>query len=98
MVSTEEKKKTAPAGAALAEGRVVQVMGVVVDAEFPSGKLPGIYNAVRIRQEQSGNVKALDIIAEVQHAGLRDVEWYHRGPLASRGETTERLYVLARKD
>jgi len=39
-----------------------------------------------------------DIIAEVQHAGLRDVEWYHRGPLASRGETTERLYVLARKD
>jgi F-type H+-transporting ATPase subunit beta len=70
MVSTEEKKKTAPAGAALAEGRVVQVMGVVVDAEFPSGKLPGIYNAVRIRQEQSGNVKALDIIAEVQqHVG-----------------------------
>jgi F-type H+/Na+-transporting ATPase subunit beta len=69
MVKTEEKKKTGAEGAT-AEGRVVQVMGVVVDAEFPSGKLPPIYNAVKIRQEQSGNVKAIDITAEVQqHVG-----------------------------
>ena len=45
-------------------------MGVVVDAEFPSGKLPGIFNAVRIKQPASGNVKAIDLIAEVQqHVG-----------------------------
>ena len=70
MVKTEEKKKHNPKSDAAAEGRVVQIMGVVVDAEFPSGKLPAIYNAVRIRQEQSGNVKALDIVAEVQqHVG-----------------------------
>jgi F-type H+-transporting ATPase subunit beta len=70
MVTTEEKKKTDTVTAAPAEGRVVQVMGVVVDAEFPSGKLPGIYNAVRIQQEESGNVKALNIMAEVQqHVG-----------------------------
>jgi F-type H+-transporting ATPase subunit beta len=70
MVKTEEKKKSNPEGGALAEGRVVQIMGVVVDAEFPSGKLPSIYNAVKIKQEQSGNVKALDIVAEVQqHIG-----------------------------
>ncbi len=70
MVTTEEKKKSAIGIAAGAEGRVVQVMGVVVDAEFPSGKLPAIYNAVRITQEGSGNVKPLNIVAEVQqHVG-----------------------------
>jgi F-type H+/Na+-transporting ATPase subunit beta len=70
MVKTEEKKKADPKSGEPAEGRVVQIMGVVVDAEFPSGKLPAIYNAVRIKQEQSGNVKAIDIVAEVQqHVG-----------------------------
>jgi uncharacterized protein len=38
-----------------------------------------------------------EILAAVERAGLLDVEWYHRGPFASRGETTQRLYVLARK-
>ena len=37
------------------------------------------------------------VVAAVEQAGLRDVEWYQRGPIASREETTERLYVLARK-
>ena len=35
--------------------------------------------------------------ATVERAGLGDLEWYHRGPLSARGETTERFYVLARK-
>jgi uncharacterized protein len=38
-----------------------------------------------------------EIVAMVERAGLVDVEWYHRGPHRSRGESTERLYVLARK-
>ncbi len=38
-----------------------------------------------------------DVVATVERAGLLDVEWYHRGPFSSRGETTQRLYVLARK-
>ena len=38
-----------------------------------------------------------EIVAIVERAGLRDLEWYHRGPLTGRGETTQRLYVLARK-
>ena len=37
------------------------------------------------------------VVAIVEQAGLRDIEWYHRGPFTFRGETTERLYVLARK-
>jgi hypothetical protein len=38
-----------------------------------------------------------EVLATVERAGLVDVEWYHRGPITSRGETTQRLYVLARK-
>lgn len=38
-----------------------------------------------------------EVVALVTSAGLTDVEWYRRGPVASRGETTERLYVIARK-
>ena len=29
-------------------GRIKQVLGPVIDVEFPSGKLPAIYDAVRI--------------------------------------------------
>jgi hypothetical protein len=36
------------------------------------------------------------VVGLVEAAGLVDVEWYLRGPVASRGETTQRLYVLAR--
>ncbi len=38
-----------------------------------------------------------EVVGLVQAAGLVDVEWYHRGPIAGRGETTERLYVVGRK-
>ena len=39
----------------------------------------------------------VEVVAAVERCGLVDIEWYHRGPVPSRGETTERLYVLARK-
>jgi hypothetical protein len=38
-----------------------------------------------------------EILSTVERAGLLDIEWYLRGPLSSRGETTQRLYLLARK-
>ncbi len=54
---------------ATAEGRVVQVLGGVVDCEFPPGKLPEIYDALEI---DSGNGKRL--VLEVQrHMGDRVV-------------------------
>lgn len=37
------------------------------------------------------------LTAVLASAGLVDVEWYRRGPHAARGETSERLYVLARR-
>src|SRR5262245_57794672 len=48
-------------------GKVVQVIGPVVDIEFEGGHLPAIYNAVRIVGEAT---QAIDVIAEVeQHLG-----------------------------
>ncbi|MBA2952576.1 DUF480 domain-containing protein [Nocardioides sp. MAH-18] len=38
-----------------------------------------------------------DVVALVRAAGLVDVEWYRRGPVEHRDETTDRLYVVARK-
>ena len=50
-------------------GRVVQVIGPVIDIEFPEG-LPEIYNAVRIVSDGSGGSEKVDVIAEVeQHLG-----------------------------
>lgn len=37
------------------------------------------------------------VVALVRAAGLQDVEWYLRGPIERRGETTRRLYVIGRK-
>jgi F-type H+-transporting ATPase subunit beta len=51
-------------------GHVVQVIGPVVDVQFPEGHLPKIYNAVRITSEGFQVPEPLDIVAEVaQHLG-----------------------------
>ena len=50
-------------------GKVVQVIGPVIDIEFPEG-LPEIHNAVRIVSEGGPGVEKIDVIAEVeQHLG-----------------------------
>jgi F-type H+-transporting ATPase subunit beta len=50
--------------ATAAQGKVVQVIGTVVDVEFPTGSLPDLYNAIQIQSE--GGV----IVAEVNaHLG-----------------------------
>ena len=52
----------------MAKGKVVQVIGAVVDVEFPPGELPKILNAVHITGK-SGDVE-INLIAEVmQHLG-----------------------------
>jgi len=51
-------------------GRVVQVIGPVVDVEFEEEHLPAIYNAVHITDPGDASGTPLDIIAEVeQHLG-----------------------------
>jgi len=47
-------------------GKVIQVMGPVVDCRFPNDQLPEIYNAVEIKDAERG----VDLVCEVaQHLG-----------------------------
>ncbi|HEU0370010.1 MAG TPA: F0F1 ATP synthase subunit beta, partial [Candidatus Acidoferrum sp.] len=51
-------------------GRVVQVIGPVLDIQFEEGHLPAIYNAVRVTSEGYNVPEPLDVTAEVQqHLG-----------------------------
>ncbi len=45
----------------MTKGKVVQIIGTVVDIEFPPDKLPAIYNAIEINQDGQ------KIVLEVQH-------------------------------
>ena len=54
-------------------GRVVQVIGPVLDVAFESGHLPELYNALRIRGKTDAGVD-IDVIIEVQqHIGRNQV-------------------------
>ncbi len=56
MVTTTEKTNL---------GRITQVIGPVIDIEFPSGKLPQIYNALKIEgKNEAGN--DISVTCEVQ--------------------------------
>jgi F-type H+-transporting ATPase subunit beta len=44
-------------------GFVTQIIGPVIDVEFPEGELPKIYNALKVKKEVNGEI----IIAEVQY-------------------------------
>ncbi|MCP4900354.1 MAG: F0F1 ATP synthase subunit beta [bacterium] len=52
------------------EGRVVQVIGPVVDVEYPAEHLPPILNAVHIVDDGTLSTETIDVVAEVaQHLG-----------------------------
>ena len=72
-------------------GKVVQVIGPVVDIEFADGHLPDIYNAVQIKTEGKAGESKVDIICEVeQHLGesrvrtvaMKPTDGMQRGMLA----------------
>jgi F-type H+-transporting ATPase subunit beta len=51
-------------------GKVIEVIGPVVDVQFAEGHLPRIYNAVRVTSEGYDVPEPIDIICEVQqHLG-----------------------------
>ncbi len=51
-------------------GKVVQVAGPAVDCEFPEGRIPLVYTAIRITSEGFDAPTPIDIICEVeQHIG-----------------------------
>ena len=50
----------------MATGKVLEVVGPVVDVRFPTGELPNIYNALKIEEQ----ARDIDITIEVaQHLG-----------------------------
>lgn len=51
------------------KGKIIQIIGPVIDIEFQEGQLPKIYNAVRIPRLSTEGVQE-DLIVEVQqHLG-----------------------------
>jgi F-type H+/Na+-transporting ATPase subunit beta len=53
-------------------GKVIQVIGPVVDVEFPPGQLPNIYNALRVDQDEDKNARKPEIrltLEVAQHLG-----------------------------
>jgi F-type H+/Na+-transporting ATPase subunit beta len=63
-------------------GKVVQVIGPVLDVEFPSGKLPAIYNALRIKLPKGLNGgEDSTLVSEVaSHLGDNTVRAISMGP------------------
>jgi len=51
----------------MSTGKVIQIIGPVVDVEFPVGKLPAIYNAVHIKRGDSSSEERKEIVAEVEY-------------------------------
>jgi F0F1-type ATP synthase beta subunit len=53
-------------------GKIVQVIGPVIDVEFDADHMPGIYNAVTVKE--SVQDIDIDVVAEVQqHLGRNQV-------------------------
>ncbi len=51
-------------------GRVVSVIGPVVDVEFEDGQLPAIYNAIHVKSDGGEGSTPIDVVLEVeQHLG-----------------------------
>ncbi|MBI4348496.1 MAG: F0F1 ATP synthase subunit beta, partial [Elusimicrobia bacterium] len=62
-------------------GKLVQVVGPVVDVEFPSGRLPAIYNALKIKLDGQNGSKEQTLTVEVaSHLGDNTVRAISMGP------------------
>jgi F-type H+-transporting ATPase subunit beta len=72
-VRTERKKSAATEAKKANYGKVVQVIGPVLDVEFESEHLPELYNALRIREKTDAGTD-IDVVVEVQqHIGRNQV-------------------------
>ena len=72
-VRSERKKLRTSEKTKVNMGRVVQVIGPVLDVEFESENLPELYNALRIRGKADSGAD-IDVVVEVQqHIGRNQV-------------------------
>ncbi len=62
-------------------GRVVQIIGPVLDVEFPEGQLPEILNAVKLEDDGTATGVPISIVSEVaQHLGENRVRCVAMSP------------------
>ncbi len=61
MTATVENPAAAGGGAPGGTGRVVRVIGPVVDVEFPAEQIPGIYNALKVDVKLEGEARTLTL-------------------------------------
>ena len=54
-------------------GKIAQVIGPVVDVEFPPGKLPAIYNALRVSNPDISEVADNLVLEVAQHLGQNTI-------------------------
>ena len=74
MATATIRAATVPPRGETRPGKVIQVIGPVIDAEFGEGQLPEIYNALRIRQPGADGNEPIDVTLEVQqHIGRNQV-------------------------
>jgi F-type H+/Na+-transporting ATPase subunit beta len=64
MTATEQNTAAEGGAADAGTGRVVQVIGPVVDVEFPAEEIPGIYNALHVDVTLGGETKTLTLEVE----------------------------------
>jgi len=71
---TKAAPQSASATAPKRTGRIVQVIGPVIDVEFEPGHLPDLYNALVVDQAAGTGMPAVHLVAEVQqHIGRNQV-------------------------
>ncbi len=75
MVTETKRTTTKPAGATKRNvGKVIQIIGPVLDVEFEPEHLPEIYNALVVERPAGGDGPAVRLVAEVQqHIGRNQV-------------------------
>lgn len=56
-------------GGNMLEGKVIQILGPVIDVEFPEGNLPPIYNALRMTNASISDEKENLVLEVAQHLG-----------------------------
>src|SRR4026207_1055482 len=60
---------SSPVGTVSGKGKVIQVIGPVVDVEFPPGKLPKILNALTLSNASISNERDNLVLEVAQHLG-----------------------------
>jgi F-type H+/Na+-transporting ATPase subunit beta len=74
MATQTKEASKKPAGKTHRVGRVIQVIGPVLDVEFEPEHLPELYNALVVEQPGGNGVPPLKLVAEVQqHIGRNQV-------------------------